>query len=45
LREGAPPILGRIKKGNLILDLLTVAEEELELIGARLADLAKDQGA
>lgn len=41
LRNGSPPILARIKKGHLVLDMLTIAEEELELIGARLAHLAR----
>jgi L-seryl-tRNA(Ser) seleniumtransferase len=43
LREGNPPILARIKKESLILDLLTVGEEELELIANRLCELATSQ--
>jgi L-seryl-tRNA(Ser) seleniumtransferase len=41
LRAGDPPILARIKRGKLVLDMLTVAEEELDLVGVRLAELAK----
>ena len=41
LRGGDPPILARIKKGSLLLDMLTVREEELGMIGSRLSDLAK----
>jgi L-seryl-tRNA(Ser) seleniumtransferase len=40
LRGGDPPILTRIQKGNLILDMLTVTEEELKQIAARLRELA-----
>jgi len=40
LRNGNPPILTRIKKGALILDMLTVTEEELGPIGNQLAYLA-----
>lgn len=39
LRGGDPPILVRIQKGNLILDMLTVREDELEQIGMVLAEL------
>jgi len=41
LRTGNPPILARMQKGRLVLDMLAVTEEELELMGARLAHLAK----
>ncbi|MDH7499061.1 MAG: L-seryl-tRNA(Sec) selenium transferase [candidate division NC10 bacterium] len=41
LRSGHPAILTRIKRGRLVLDLLAVSEEELELIAARLAHLAR----
>jgi len=41
LRGGDPPILARIRKGSLLLDMLTVREEELGMIGARLCDLAE----
>jgi L-seryl-tRNA(Ser) seleniumtransferase len=40
LRWGDPPILVRVQKGNLILDMLTVREDELEQIGTVLAGLA-----
>ncbi len=40
LRWGDPPILVRIQKGNLILDMLTVQDDELEPIGKVLAGLA-----
>ena len=40
LRGGDPPILARIQKGNLILDMLTVQDDELEQIGAALAELS-----
>ena len=40
LRWGDPPILVRIQKGNLILDMLTVQDDELEPIGKVLGGLA-----
>ncbi len=40
LRGADPPILVRIQKGNLILDMLTVREGEVEQIGTVLAGLA-----
>jgi L-seryl-tRNA(Ser) seleniumtransferase len=40
LRGGDPPILARIQKGNLVLDMLTVQDDELEQIGAALAGLS-----
>jgi L-seryl-tRNA(Ser) seleniumtransferase len=36
LRAGEPAVVGRIGGGRLILDLFTVADEEIELVAHRL---------
>lgn len=41
LRQGETPIVGRIIKGNVYLDMRTVSEDELEVIAEVLADIAK----
>ena len=38
LREGSPPIIGRVHEGRLLLDLRTVAEPQDSLLADRLAD-------
>ena len=39
LREGEPPILGRVQEGRLLLDLRTVQPEEDAVVAARLRAL------
>jgi len=34
LRRGDPPIIGRIEEGALILDMLTVADDEIAALAA-----------
>jgi len=36
LRSGHPPVIGRIKEGRLLLDMLTVADHELPQLAAAL---------
>ncbi len=36
LRSGAPPVIGRIAAGRLLLDLRTVAEDEIDLLGVQV---------
>jgi L-seryl-tRNA(Ser) seleniumtransferase len=43
LRKADPPILARIQKGTVILDMLTVRDEELEQVGIALAELARPE--
>ncbi|NIP57115.1 MAG: hypothetical protein GWM92_03170 [Gemmatimonadetes bacterium] len=42
LREGEPPVVGRIREGRLLLDLRTVAEEEEDRLVERLVEVAAD---
>jgi L-seryl-tRNA(Ser) seleniumtransferase len=42
LRAGVPPVLGRITKGRLLLDMRTVRDEELTELAAALAAAARD---
>jgi len=40
LREGEPPVVGRIREGRLLLDLRTVADEEEDRLVERLVEVA-----
>jgi L-seryl-tRNA(Ser) seleniumtransferase len=37
LRAGDPPVVARIERGRVVLDLRTVPEEQDSLVGAALA--------
>jgi L-seryl-tRNA(Ser) seleniumtransferase len=38
LRSGAPPIIGRVREGRLLLDLRTVLPDEESTLAERLAE-------
>ncbi len=44
LRSGSPPVVGRISKGRLLLDMRTVRDEELQGLAAALAAAARRAG-
>ncbi len=39
LRKGSPPVIGRVKKDNLLLDMRTVRDEEISLLEVALSQL------
>lgn len=44
LRSGAPPVIARIEDEGLIMDMRTVAEDEVALIAARLLEIFGVEG-
>jgi L-seryl-tRNA(Ser) seleniumtransferase len=45
LREGSPPIVARVERGKVLLDLRSVSREEDALVAAALASVAADSAA
>jgi len=44
LRKGEPPVVARISRDELILDLRTVSDEEIPVLARRLGEAIEDLG-